>query len=442
MKRFFFLLLMLIPMLGMAQTFYELRFNYAGETFTGLMIYNSDEDCSLRLVSNDMLQHNEVVESYYVQSYQSMKNTGSANFMMYIPVTEEGEYNEGMPAFYWAWTKNDASDINQVPYVFFDDDDEPFEGEYFAEIALDDMDEEYIAQFYSEDEPEYAMMLQGAATVREYDDEDDNESDYNDAITINNNNTAAKGDQLHLIVVANTNVSDIGPACRVDMDNVRNEFKGIAKALKLKYDEILIAGNNYGKNPLKKSIDNFKPGSNDVVVFVYSGHGFRFSDQKDYYPNMDLTATSYDNPSENYAAVSDVYKTLSEKGARLSIVLSDCCNSDLGENRPMVASNSLFSRSNNSYDLEKLKTLFLKSSGNLIATASSPGEYSWCGQNGGYFLLSILESLRSQISVLSKTEPNWDDLIRNAISLAAKKTSNNKDCQTQNGLKYVKVKKM
>ena len=81
----------------------------------------------------------------------------------------------------------------------------------------------------------------------------------------------------------------------------------------------------------------------------------------------------------------------------------------------------------------------MKSEGNIIATAASPGEVSWCGDNGGFFLLSFFESLRSQISALNQDEPSWDTVINNTISSAARKTDGSDYCKRQNGLKDVEV---
>ena len=178
------------------------------------------------------------------------------------------------------------------------------------------------------------------------------------------------------------------------------------------------------------------------MVFVYTGHGFRFKDQQDYYPCLDLSSSAYEDAEENFMALSDIFSTIVSKHARLNIVLSDCCNSIVNMNQPVVRSNSLFSRSNTNFNLQKLSSLFLKTKGDIIATAASPGEYSWCGDNGGFFLLSFFESLRSQISALNQGTPSWNTLINNTISSAARKTDNNASTKRQNGLKDVAVKSL
>ena len=309
------------------------------------------------------------------------------------------------------------------------------------------MDEDYIMQFYNDDEPEYEMMLKGIQTIKDQAKpkvvimpEPTIEGMEDMPMPTMVEREVEMVNSLHLVVTANTNVSDIGMACMVDLNRVRSEFAGISKVLDLKLDETIVANNDYSREQLIEALNNLKPEPNDVVVFVYSGHGFRFKDQKDYYPNMDLSPTAYDEAKDNYLPLSQVFDSITAKGARLNIVLSDCCNSEIDETLPIISTNSLFSRSNKNFDRQKMRSLFLQSEGNIIATAASPGEVSWCGSNGGFFLLSLIESLRNQISALSDDDPSWESLVQNAIDAAALKSESNKNCKKQNGVKYVKVK--
>ena len=426
MRRFIFGAFVLIAVLtAKGQTFYEMTFKLpnSDDNFVGLLIYTDDEHCKMRLVDNEALENNSCYMANYVCHVEEKKGEGDVGLMFLIPD------NEDMPYLMWTWEKDDQSDMSATPHLGYDLDDISswIETNTFQEVSLNDMDEEYIGQFYGEKEPEYQMMLKGINTVKEQ-----------NINSINNNSHDAA--TLHLIAVANTEVSDIGPACDIDLRRIRSEFGGIAKALGMRLDETVISGQNYGKSRVDRALQALQPGTDDVVVFVYTGHGFRFKDQLDYYPCLDLSSSAYDNAEQNYMALSDIYSAILAKRARLNIVLSDCCNSIINMNQPMVKSNSLFSRSNTNFNLQKLSTLFLKSKGDIIATASSPGEYSWCGENGGFFLLSFFESLRSQISALNQQTPSWDELISSTISSAARKTESNSSTKRQNGVKQVDVK--
>ena len=435
------ILLLLAALTTQAQTFYEMTFttpNDKDNQYVGLFIYTDDEHCKMRLVDSEALEQNSYYEANYTCHVEDKEGADDIGVMYYVPDDDD------LPILVWVWEKDDLSDMNEAPYLAYDmnDPDSWIETKSFTEISLQDMDEEYIAQFYGQNEPEYKMMLNGIRTVKTQKigtvigpSSNSSSSDYGTSNTISNS-------ALHLVVVANTEVSDIGPACEIDLRRIRSEFSGIAKALGMKLNESLVTGQNYSKARVETALRNLKPGSNDVVVFVYTGHGFRFKDQQDYYPCLDLTSSAYEDAEQNFMSLSDIFSTIVSKHARLNIVLSDCCNSIVNMNQPVVRSNSLFSRSNTNFNLQKLSSLFLKTKGDIIATAASPGEYSWCGDNGGFFLLSFFESLRSQISALDQGNPSWNTLINNTISSAARKTDNNASTKRQNGLKDVAVKSL
>ena len=423
------LVLLTVALTVHCQTFYEVTFQLPdnNDNYVGLLVYNDAEHCKMRIVNDEAVKENSCYASNYTCVVKEKEGRDDVGVMYLAPE------NEGMPILMWVWEKSDQSDVNENPYLGFDIDDTDswIETSSFTEITLADMSEDYIKQFFSTDEPEYLTMLSGIQTVQ--------------GQSFGDNSSTAPADgapTLHLMVVANTNVSDIGPACDIDQRRIRSEFSGIAKALGMKLDETLISGQNYSMGHVGQALNNLNPDNNDVVVFVYTGHGFRFKDQQDYYPCLDLSASAYDDAEKNFMALSDIFQTISQKSARLNIVLSDCCNSTVNMNQPVVRSNSLFSRSNTNFNLEKLRTLFLKTKGDIIATAASPGEFSWCGENGGFFLLSFFESLRSQISALNQDVPSWDALINNAISAAARKTESNASTKRQNGLKDVLVKSL
>ena len=99
--------------------------------------------------------------------------------------------------------------------------------------------------------------------------------------------------KLHLIVVANTLISDIGPSCIADRDKLDYEFSNISDALGLSYRKYVVDGSNFNKENVQYTLDLVHPAANDVVIFVYRGHGFRYDNQTDIYPMMDLRTSSY-----------------------------------------------------------------------------------------------------------------------------------------------------
>ena len=247
--------------------------------------------------------------------------------------------------------------------------------------------------------------------------------------------------KIHLLMVANTYVSDIGTSCKVDEERVLNEFDIFAKELDMPVDKRVINGSNFSKATVDAELNALNPSPNDIVVFIYSGHGFRWSDQTNKYPSISLKYNGYERVSvDNSYLLADIYNKIIAKGARLNIIVGDCCNSSIG-----VSSRggdfALSSRSGNNGNTDKLRQLFLNKKGNLIIAAASPDETS-CGnsRDGGYLISSFFQAIGKETSYLNTDTPDWGRVIQNAINSARFSTQNLSGCTTQNGMYYSTVK--
>jgi hypothetical protein len=258
-----------------------------------------------------------------------------------------------------------------------------------------------------------------------------------------NTNTNTAGTTMHLIIAANTSIGDIGMSCSRDQSSLTAEFKGIASSLGISYKQYLINGDNFTKAAVQNTLSSLYPGTNDIVIFVYRGHGFRWNDQQGAWPQLDMRSSPYTRIGENTALDLDyVFKTIKAKGGRLNIVLGDCCNSTIDMPSPLTGSEFLAMQANNNYNDDKLRALFMNTKGNLLATAASPGEVSWANNaNGGFFTVSFLQSLREEISYMRDDPADWRDLINNTVTGARRKSSTGvcSNCTLQNGIYHYDV---
>jgi hypothetical protein len=240
-------------------------------------------------------------------------------------------------------------------------------------------------------------------------------------------------------MVVNTEIPDIGQSCAVDQRTIETEFREISKAVGMPFKKYTVNGESFTKANVEKALKEMSVGSSDVVVFYYSGHGYRFSDQTDQYPQLDMRYSEYTQLSENTAlSLSQVYHSIVGKGGRLNLVMSDCCNSDVGRNQ-FTSTTFMASRSFQGAEISKLKKLFLDSNGTLMFTGSSPGQYSWCNSNGGFFTLSFLQSLKEEIGYMRTEAPSWQKIIQNTNKNTNYKIKNCNGCQTQTPLHYIKI---
>ena len=246
--------------------------------------------------------------------------------------------------------------------------------------------------------------------------------------------------KMWAILVADTYDENIGEDDAYDNLALNKELKAIAQCLGIEISITNITANRaYNKRNLTNAITNLRPAKNDIVFFCFNGHGFRWDDQKDMYPNICMIGPN-DDVYGNYVATTDIYNAIKNKGARLSVVITDCCNSKYGERGPRQKENTLFSRSNTRASKKRMGELFLGTKGMILATAAKPGEYAWSFDGtGSAFTQSFISQLRKEVSATRTETPSWQRLLDSAIESARQKTTS---CEnTQHGMRYMSISK-
>ena len=318
------------------------------------------------------------------------------------------------------WDKpytTDDSLLNPNNYVFVDS---------YVKLDPKNITDEYLRNYFGNYESQYFSLKKMCGLTT------------SDVVSDNGNNKLYR---LHLVLVANTLDPSIGTGCTTDETNLRNEFRQIADALGVSFNEYVIDGYSFSKEKVLATLNSLTPGSNDIVMFIYRGHGFRWKDQTSDWPRMDLRTSSYAEISDNSSMnLADVYSVLKSKGARLNIILGDCCNSEVNASS-VTANNYLTFQVDNNSDISKLKNLFLKTTGIILSSAAQKGEVSWNTAQGGLYSISFLQALREEISYLSNEACNWDNILTKTITLARSKSTPTfcSNCTLQNGIKYVSV---
>lgn len=423
-----FLRALLLPFLLLcstlnAQTLYELTFEAEQVLYKGFLVYFNEEDAYMRVGYT----YNGVYNVVDVRYQSATGQEDGYNYFVMIGSNPRFITNTGKGQKYnpdhilWVW--NDKENAG-LPYIT---DDPNFDETHlqrcksYRELKANELTNSYLRQFFRSDEPEFkALQKMRNATAG------------NTNTNANNNNNTTSSAKFHLILFVNTDIPDIGQSCAVDQRVVETEFREIAKAIGLPLQKYLINGDKFTKANAQKILQDLKVGRNDVVLFYYSGHGFRWSNQTDKYPQLDMRYSEYTPLSEETSlALSDVSTMISSKGGRLNIVLSDCCNSDIGRNQ-MTSTTFMASRAFQGAEIEKLKTLFLRSEGVMTISGSGPGEYAWCNVNGGFFTLSFIQALKEEIGYMRNDAPSWEHIAQNAVKSTQYKSKSCNGCKPQN----------
>ena len=415
------ILILLITFLSVhifAQDVYEVRYSKDAITYKCLLIEKDNGNFYMRIRYTDKTDNVRLVQTDYSILRGSSNGKGYKILKADTPKYISRQDDDNYAAVHLFFNENVAT-----PWIYFDlsDSKSKIPAERYRKLAKGKVSEAYLKQFFFSKEDEFEELMQIL--------------EVGEAANPNRFTT------LHLIVVANTKITDIGAGCRVDERNIVREFESIAKTLGVNLKTYLVNGDNFNKAKTQSTLDRLSPTSNDIIVYIYRGHGFRWSDQSEPWPQMDLRNGNYGKISQSTSlGLTQAFNTIRSKNARLNIVLADCCNNDIGINRRSETPlDDLESRGY--YDAEKLKKLFLESKGNIISCAASPGEYSWVNTSkGGFYTLSFIESLRAEVSSKNKSEASWESVMNNTVDGAKKKTEKCGDCTAQNGKFYSNVK--
>lgn len=408
------------------QSFYEVKWTgNDAVNYKGFLIYNSDNDALMRVAFT-------VNGVYKVAEYKvTSKYFTTADGINYYLMNGEnaifvfnGNY-QGYSADKFLFADLDSQHHFKNLYAY---DENDLAKSNLAELmrpatwrALDpkaDFTEPYIHEFYGTYEHNYTALVSMINTPKEY-------------------NSTSSNAKLYLVIVANTLDNSIGTGCEVDRRKLVNEMNSIARSLNISVEEHDVYGTDFGKDNVLNAIDALHPSSDDIVMFFYRGHGFRWNDQKSAWPDMSTRISSYD--PFTYVSLDDVYTKIVSKGARLNLVFGDLCNSNVGIDKPEVTNQGTNSLQSNFYpDAEKLKKLFLYSKGNVMSVAASPGEVSWTSAyDGGFFTSSFFESLHAEIGALSGSG-SWKNIIISTINKAKYKSQYGcSTCSVQNGEYYL-----
>ena len=416
---------LIAPILLNSQSLYDLRWQYLGVDYAAFMIFFDETDIYMRagysLDNGYNLVHSEYQYSTENTSdFVMMESNGSS----YVYSQTDDRYQD----FHFMWFKEGQDWIGPIAATtqqILSEDFDNMSLVQFTELEPNTLTAEYLQWFYTQEDPDYYALL-NANTPQDYEVPSEMQ---NQALT------------MHVIVAANTAITDIGASTKVDLLNLTSEFEGIAAALNMKVQQSVIAEDNFNRDYLMQAVHSVQPGPNDIVVFLYSGHGFRFSDQQERFPMLDMRKSLYIEPSNQTCVnLKEIYDIITAKGARLNIILGDCCNENIGV--PKVPGSSFIAgRSTLNPHYEKLAKLFLGSKGNIIGAGAVEGEFA-IGNTaiGGYFTSSFITSIRDEVSKLKQNEnPNWENILTRTVQATLKKSQICQECSPQNAFFYETV---
>ncbi len=414
------------------QSLYEIKFaDKQKNTYTGFLVFFNETNAYMRIAYYYDNVYNVVNVSYTSRNGVNKQGDKYSMLTGYSPIyITDNKANRSYNPDYFIWFYNNTTQKWDTPYTTDDSLLNPsnyIRVSSYTQLTPKNITDEYLRQFFGNYEQQYFSLKKMCGLTTD-----------NTITTYNNGN---KSSTLHLVLIANTYDPSIGTGCASDEANLKNEFRQVADALGISFKQYVVDGSSFSKESVVSTLNSLYPGNNDVVLFVYRGHGFRWKDQTNDWPRMDLRPSSYADITENTSMnLSEVYSALKSKGARLNLILADCCNSEINAS-PVTNSNYLTFQFDNNSDVAKLRKLFMNSNGILLSSAAQKGEVSWTTSQGGLYMMSFLQALREGISYLSNDPCSWNNIISNTINLARNKSTPTfcSNCSLQDGIKYVSI---
>ncbi len=228
--------------------------------------------------------------------------------------------------------------------------------------------------------------------------------------------------KLILVIVANTLDPVIGKGCALDIKTVRSTVGKLAGKMEFNLIELIIEGLNYNNENVLSAVESLKPDSDDIVVFYYTGHGFRFEKENNLLPpQLDLQSS----PATNKIAdihkttknLNEIFETIKNKGARLNLVIADCCNDEINFTRTFNKKDKNAAAAEEHHDefhKDTIKEMFCVPTSSILVAAADKGLLSIVDAGvGSIFTLKFTQHLSKKLSspLSGKNELHWHELL-------------------------------
>lgn len=418
------LLLVILAVLvtnGQAQSAYTFSYNFRNApdsiTYNGFLMRNGDGSGLLRIryKANGTSEDNLVEAFIAEQTPFDNKGEPDTNLLViklinpsFIQTDNQSKFNPPDIIFRYNAINGffEPSGVTyttgkEIPSKFF------FKWNLLEESALS---KEVVSQFFSEDDDFYNNLFRPVTRGL---------------------SAAEKNIRMHLLIVADTVDKEIGISTALDIKRITELFNSICQYLGIKMLSTVITGKSFGKTGVQTAITNLRPLSSDIVIFYYSGHGFRIPEKPRNYPNLklknvktlranfrDSIAWARGSREANISQsmnIQDIFNTITKKGARMNLVISDCCNDDIFSVNAKGTKPSGTKSSGVQWNEENIRSLFLnKNPMSVLVTAAAEGERAASEDNfGGFFTYYLKTSLEAHCSKL-KSNVSWDQVLQQA----------------------------
>ena len=234
---------------------------------------------------------------------------------------------------------------------------------------------------------------------------------------------------LHLIQSFDNINQDILPGCQKDYDHTTEFFKDIAEYAGMEFQLHQL---NFDKNSVFSFFQQFSCGSDDAVVFIYSGHGFLKEDDNVLWPFLYYCHADLSGSGSALATcgvpLDWIHHALIAINPRMSITIGNSCNTEFGQQESKNKHEGLDKKEQSTPDHNDLRNLELltKFRGHILTSASLPGQFAYTNdEEGSYYINELIDVMN--FGFRNSNQPtSWASILRKASNEVKEKKSDQK----------------
>ena len=220
---------------------------------------------------------------------------------------------------------------------------------------------------------------------------------------------AAWGQTIHLLTVGDTLDANIGSGTAANNKQITDFITKAAAEMKLTLSSQDISGTSFSCQKIKEAVVAMQAKEDDVVIFYYSGHGFRTQSNVSKFPELYCGEEAFAGKAPRLI---DIASQLKQKGARLTITVADSCNVLDTQPQPPKGAGAIASLPVSR--LKQYRSLFLRHKGTLTMSGSVKGQYSWYYPTNGLFTRQLIGAL--EVATQPDREGLWTEVLAVALT--------------------------
>jgi hypothetical protein len=213
------------------------------------------------------------------------------------------------------------------------------------------------------------------------------------------------GVELKAIYLIDSYDPSIGVSARSDLAHMRSFTYDVADQLDINLKETILAGRDHTYEKAVAAINNLEVNEDDIVIFYFSGHGYRTDSKEDQWPALFF---NYNQPGLDF---NWAINTLKAKKPRFFLAIAEACNNVIDEQYAPAIQPRMAAKQDRYGIQSNFKSLFLDYEGSIVVATSKPGEFAWGTDFGGLYTTAFIQNLYIEIR---EKYPSWESILQNS----------------------------